>query len=277
METSPNLRKILVPLDGTKHSESILPYLERLAQAHQAQLELLHVIDPLNFSKDTPSACSREQVDKAHKYLRQLKNDCPDVSVETVCGLGPVVQVIRERAASEHCDLIAFSPRGHGGLERWLYGSVAESVVRDAPCPVLLIRGERHVHFHHVLLPLVEDDDIERLLRYLGAWMRPDTRLTLLHCCGSHPVDGALRARISSLLEQRPNTHFLASQSKAPQGILDWAQDSDCDLIAMSTHGLGGFHHLFQGSVVEQVSRKAPCPVLVFPSEFKRPDGGDCK
>lgn len=271
MNSTPQLRKILLPLDGTPHSESILSYAERLAQAHQAHLELLHVIDPLAFTRDAPATNERERVDEGRKYLRQLRRECSEISVGTVCGLGPVVEVIRDRARREHCDLIAFAPRGHGGLQRWLYGSVAESVVRDAPCPVLLVRGETHVHFRHILMPLVEDDDTERLYVAMQPYLRPETRLTFLHCCGSKPVNADLRARVSSLLEQRTNNHFLPSASPAPKGILDWALDSDCDLIAMSTHGLGGLHHLWKGSVMEQVGRHAPCPVLVFPPDYKGP------
>jgi len=181
--------------------------------------------------------------------------------------LGSVVEVIRERAVKECFDLIAFAPRGHSGLKRWLYGSVAESVVREAPCPVLLIRGETHVCFRHVLMPIAEDDDLDRLFQGTQAYLKPETRLTLLHCCGNKPVHGEFRARLSHLVEQRHNTYFFASESKAPQGILDFALDSECDLIAMSTHGLGGLHHLWKGSVMEQVGRHAPCPVLVFPPQ----------
>lgn len=269
MNNHRRLRKILAPLDGTLHAESILPYAERLAQAHQAHLELLHVIDPLAFADDKPTGLEREQVDEGRKYLRQLRSACQKVSVGTVCGLGPVVEVIRDRATSEHCDLIAFAPRGHSGLKRWLYGSVAEKVVRDAPCPVLLVRGEPHVCFQHVLMPLVEDDNSEQILRGIQPFLQPETRLTLLHCCGTKPVHGEFRARLSRLVEERPNTHFHPSESKAPRGILDWAKDANCDLIAMSTHGQGGLHHLWKGSVMEEVARHSPCPVLVFPPDFK--------
>ncbi len=257
------LRKILVPLDGTKRSEGILPYVERLALAHKAHLELLHVVDPVAFAGDKPARNDSERVDEARKYLRQLGRDSSELSVATACGLGPVVEVIRERAARDHCDLIAFAPRGHGGLKRWLYGSVAEKVVRDAPCPVLLVRGEAYATYHHILMPVAQDDDPERLVHGLQAFLRPETRLTILHCSDGKQVPEPLRARVSKLVEGRPNSYFLPPQSPAPQGILDWALDSDCDLIAMSTHGRGGLHHLWKGSIMEQVGRHAPCPVLV--------------
>lgn len=271
MNTEAKLRRILVPLDGTKHSETILPWLEQLALVHGAQLELLRVVDPMNFARDAPAGNQREQVDQAKKYLRDLQSDLSGVSVATVCGLGPVAQVIRDRALKEHCDLIAFAPRGHGGLKRWLFGSVAETVVRDAPCPVLLVRGDARAHFHHVLMPLAQDDDVQSLYHSLAGYLTPTTRLSLLHCCGGQPVHGDLRSCVSRLVQERPNTLFVPSESHAPSGILDWARSSDCDLIAMSTHGLGGLHHLFKGSVMEQVGRHAPCPVLVLPrSERER-------
>jgi len=62
----------------------------------------------------------------------------------SVCALGPVEEVICDRTQPEKCDLIAFAPRGHSGLTRWLYGSVSEGVIRQSPCPGLLEEGIAH-------------------------------------------------------------------------------------------------------------------------------------
>ena len=268
METDARLHKILVPVDGTPHSESILPYVEKLAHAHQAHIELLRVIDPLAFTADVPGAglsgSERERVNLVRKYLFDLKGRFEEGSTDSVCALGPVEQVICDRAKTENCDLIAFAPRGRSGLKRWLYGSVAEAVIRQSPCPVLLIRGETSVHFRHLLLPLAESDHLEPLLHGIKPFVAASTRLTLLHCCA--PADD-LHLRTRELVAHRPNINFVTCINKAPKGIIDWAMESDCDLIAMSTHGLGGLHHLWKGSVMEQVARRAPCPVLVFPPE----------
>ena len=51
------------------------------------------------------------------------------------------------------------------------------------------------------------------------------------------------------------------------EGILDWAKDQRCDLIAMATSGRSGLSHLWMGSVTEKIVRYAPCPVLVFPPD----------
>lgn len=274
-ETAVPLHKILVPVDGTPHSESILPYVEKLARVHRAKIELLRVIDPLAFTGEVPGADlsgkERERVNQVRKYLFDLKSKFEEGAVESICALGPVEEVIQDRARTKQCDLIAFAPRGHSGLKRWLYGSVAEAVIRHSPCPVLLVRGETNVHFHHLLLPLDGLDHLEPLLRGIQPFLTATTRLTLLHCCAKGVVESGLRSQAQELVKQRPNTNFVACDSKAPQGILDWAADSDCDLIAMSTHGLGGIHHLWKGSVTEQVARQAPCPTLVFPPEWTAP------
>jgi len=276
MKTAVHLQKILVPLDGTPRSESILPYVEKLARTHQAHIELLRVIDPLGFTAEAPggglTAPDRDRVNLARKYLFDLKGRFDEGMVDSVCALGPVEEVICVRAKTQHCDLIAFAPRGQSGLKRWLFGSVAEAVIRQAPCPVLLVRGESNVHFHHVLLPLDESDQLERLVQGIGPFLAPSTRLTLLHCCARAGVEDGLRSRAREFVAGRPHTNFVACDGQAPKGIIDWAMDSDCDLIAMSTHGLGGLHHLWKGSVMEQVARHAPCPTLVFPPEWM--DGG---
>lgn len=264
--------KILVPLSGDPHSETILPYLEGLAQVWKASLILLRVVDPMAAAGDPLAAALKgtecETLASAQDYLQNLAQGFTNIPVVTVCGRGPAREVICQEAAGLACDLIAFAPHGHSGLGRWVFGSVAEEVVHHSPCPVLLVRGEAHLRFQHVLLPTDGSKASAQVWDEFGRFAPGNPRATLLYCQGQQSLDEDLRERLDSCLKQHPGWQLQILAKEPLPGILEWALDSDCDLVVMASHGRSGLQHLWAGSVTEQVARQAPCPVLVFPKSF---------
>jgi len=133
-QEKPRLRKILVPLDGSHRSGSILPHLGPLAKATGAKLVFMTVVDP--HAKDAMP------VDVIARNLfreqKQLHRD--GVQTELVIRYGDPATEIRASADDQHVDLIALSTHGRTGLDRALYGSVAESVLREGSFPLLVLR-----------------------------------------------------------------------------------------------------------------------------------------
>lgn len=248
--------RILVPLDGKPESERFLPYLKEIAQAWQAELRLVRVVD----SESVGS--SRAATLEAERYLLQVAGSLKQVRVATVCRKGPVSRVLCELA--EPGDLIAFAPRGHGGLARWIFGSVAEQVIRDARCPVLLLRGEAHVRFRHLLLPVGRSEASLEVCRRVQDFVPEDVRVTLLHCHERY-LDYGWCETFEALVEGKPRWELACCAGQAADVICHWACSPGCDLIAMATRGRDGWDHFWHGSVTEEVARGAPCPVLVFP------------
>jgi nucleotide-binding universal stress UspA family protein len=82
-----------------------------------------------------------DDTDDVLKELRKMKGPGPAVPVECVGRVGDAVAEILDLAHSSHCDLIVMGTHGRTGLSRLLMGSVAEQVLRKAPCPVLTVRG----------------------------------------------------------------------------------------------------------------------------------------
>ncbi|MBX3171199.1 MAG: universal stress protein [Candidatus Eremiobacteraeota bacterium] len=264
--------KILVPLNGTLQSETILPYVRGLSSSLNASILLLRVIDPLALAGDplTATLVGKQPETRlaAEAYLRTVAEGFAETSIETNCRLGSASATICEEAKRTGCDLVVFAPHGHSGLERWLFGSVAEEVARHAPCPVLLMRGQTDPVFQHILVPSDGSETSNLVCRRLSRYAPPQVRVTLLHCTTDPPVDKPVRSRLLACLEDRTDWQLQIVEARPKTGIVDHAVDSGCDLIAMATHGRGGLLHLWRGSVTEHVARQAPCPVLVFPPAF---------
>ncbi len=149
-----NLKQILVPTDFSTPSGSALVYAKALAQTFGASLHLLHVVEdavvypwalPEGLLPMTQPAWGeieanvREQLDKLLTDSEQRLYRAQRITVPG----SPFVEIVRY-AKQHSIDLIVLGTHGRGPIEHMLLGSVAEKVVRKAPCPVLTVRHPEH-------------------------------------------------------------------------------------------------------------------------------------
>lgn len=141
---------ILVPLDGSRRAEAILPHVENLALCYQATVIFLQVLEPIpavvgpegSYVPRDPLELER-RTDDATNYLEGKRGEFRDKGIEARMRLvqGPVVQAIIDAAEREEADLIAMASHGRSGLSRVFYGSVAAGVLQRVDRPLLLIRS----------------------------------------------------------------------------------------------------------------------------------------
>ena len=141
---------ILVPLDGSKRAEAILPHAEALAQCHGAKVVFLEVVEapPLaagseiaffeNFQEEL-----EQRTKQARVYLAGLEGEFREKGIEARVRVvhGPVVEAILNAAERENADLIVLASHGRSGVSRVFYGSVAAGILQRADRPLLLIRS----------------------------------------------------------------------------------------------------------------------------------------
>lgn len=170
--------KILVPLDGSSLAEATLPHAELFARIFNANIVLLHVLDPTSY-QEMPNAVDplRWQLRKAEAdaYLksiaeRVMKNlgdattpatEEPKSRVECAIREGKTPENIVDFAHAENVDLLVISTHGSGGLSRWNLSSVTQKVINSIYLPVLIIRAfapgpgaEEKLHYRRILLPI---------------------------------------------------------------------------------------------------------------------------
>lgn len=143
------IRELLVPTDFSAHADVALKYAVRFAALSGAGLTLLHVLEPPMVSAECniagPSAEWLEHLSRsARAHLARLCEaehlPCPPLR-QALVRVGRPAELIEETAAQEHIDLIILGTHGRTGLAHLLLGSVAERVLRRAPCPVLVLRA----------------------------------------------------------------------------------------------------------------------------------------
>lgn len=143
---------ILVPLDNSKLAELALPDAVTLAQLNNAAITLLHVIPPSHLPNAnfpiTPVLIDQfidDQRRLALDYLGEVRNHLrtEGITIHIAVEVGLAAETIIDYAAEYQVDLIVMSTHGRSGLQRWVYGSVADKVLRGAHVPVVLVRAHQ--------------------------------------------------------------------------------------------------------------------------------------
>jgi nucleotide-binding universal stress UspA family protein len=139
-------RKVLVPIDGSDTASQILPLVKQLAPHYESEVILICVEAPR--VAVTPMAAPPPPADEGalaaktlEPYLSELRG--AGLKVRSKTPVGPAAEWIIRTAESEEVDLLAMTTHGRSGPSRWLFGSVAEKVLRKSPCPLLVRRTTR--------------------------------------------------------------------------------------------------------------------------------------
>ncbi|MHB8993942.1 MAG: universal stress protein [Armatimonadota bacterium] len=138
-------KSILVTLDRSSLAEQALPHAVALAKAFGSTIELVTVVPITGF--DTPQGGVHldweREVDEDREYIAGIVARVTDdnVPVKSEIRRGDIAEEILRHAQELHVDLIVMSTHGRSGLGRWVYGSIADRVLRYASVPVLLVRA----------------------------------------------------------------------------------------------------------------------------------------
>ena len=291
---------ILHPTDFSEPARRALILAGSLAHREGARLLVLHVANPVtdaaNVLLDDPSLTRQRQ------RLEQLQLEAPGVPFESRLAFGGAATEILKTAQETGCGMIVMGTRGRTGLGRLLMGSVAEQVVRNAPCPVVTVNSpsrepaEAEVSsvtaapIRAVLHPTDFSGPCAEAFR-VACELAGDqsARLTVVHVVVPPamsqmnqpvppPVPEDPRGKLEELLRlakaAAPGLQVDYRVEKGVKGdtgprIIGAAQETQCDLIVMGTHGRTGLGRVLMGSVAEQVLRTAPCPVVTVKAPAK--------
>jgi nucleotide-binding universal stress UspA family protein len=197
----------------------------------------------------------------------------------------PWQQIVETARCEPGLGLIVIGTHGRTGLSRVLLGSVAELVVRHAPCPVLTIRpGNEPAPYTRVLCPVDLSRPAREAVKLAAAMVKPGgAGITLLHVvelpvsyAGELPAPDFHRdldARSAALLDRWttdlqaavnvPVAQMTRIGRPGAQILALLEHDRSFDLVVMGSHGHTGIERMLLGSVAEKVVRHARCPVLV--------------
>ncbi len=278
----------------------------RLAGALDLRIELLSVVDTMDFARTTHAGHVRDfdpiieaAVREGEQYLEGVARSFTGLKVTCVVEQGQADQIIIEKAAGDKETLIGMATRGRSGIHRWLMGSVAEKVLRGATNPLLLVRGDEEgksdgaATLKSIVVPLDGSKLAETVLPravelakklsleivLTRAYQIPLSNYGVAEAAyipNPNALMNVVKEEAGAYLEAKVNelrqngvekvSSILLLGSGADE-IIDLARTTPDNLIAMCTHGRSGVKRWALGSVTEKVVRHSGDPVLVVRAE----------
>jgi nucleotide-binding universal stress UspA family protein len=294
------IREILYPTDFSETSRHALDHAVVIAKWYEARITALHVrraplfppppILAAGFADAAPPAMPNYR--ECEEELRALLEPARRAGIELqVCiEEGTAARTILDYAHSRHSDLIVIGTHGLGGFERLMLGSVAEKVLRNAPCPVMIVppavETASKVPYTRLVCPVDFSDSSLAALRFAFSLAEEaDGDLTILNVVDWPPDDELLverfdgpefrrvveaqaRDRLEALITSdmrvwcKPVT--MLAFGKPYREILNIAEKQQSDLIVMGIHGRNPVDLTLFGSTTNHVVRRAKCPVLTL-------------
>lgn len=287
-----NCRTVVVATDFSENAAVALRAAADFTERESARLVLVHAVlamapaapefvplPPSMYDELRESASA--QLDEAVERLRASGR-----LVEPLVVLEPAAAGVVAAAVERKADLIVAGTRGATGWQRLLVGSTAARLVREAPCPVLVVpRAITSKRVRTVLVATDFSDDAAAAATAAARLVddtKPGAKIFLLHAyrypSALSGLDGerlveAIRAthesaekRLADLARHVAVPGISVETSAEPgeptESILSKASEIGADLIAMGTHGRSGLKRLFLGSNTERVVSAASCAVL---------------
>jgi len=295
--------KLLIPLDGSKTAEKVLPYARFLAGKLKIPVELLGVIDMAEMATHIPAEKARffdsmieEGVKHSAGYLRGVAGTFGDTDVKCTAEKGQADVVIIEKGETDTSMLICMATHGRSGLDRFLLGSVAEKVLRAAANPFLLVRATEGAKadgtavLKSMVVPLDGSELAESIIPMVAEKAKElglEVVLFRAYHIPTYAYAGeesysvvdydelivGVRDEATEYLEKKvaevkrlgvEKVSFLTEEGFAADKIIALGRKTPDNLIAMCSHGRTGVKRWVLGSVTEAVVRHSGDPVLVL-------------
>ncbi|WP_138434337.1 universal stress protein [Winogradskyella algicola] len=275
------MKKIIVPIDFSEHSEFALEAAANLAQKFGSELIVLHMLELSNAILTANGNSINEEAVFYLKLAEQKFDAFLDRPYLEGIKITPIVKhfkvwsEVNDVANDHHANLIVMGSHGASGVKEVLVGSNTEKVVRHADIPVLVIK-------HNPILldfengVFASDFTDEAITPYLNARKTFKKIGATMHLVYVNSPDGNFRSsteidkRISLFLKKADgdldnleNVHVVSDYS-IEKGILNFANTIGADLIAVATHGRKGLAHFFEGSISEDIANHSTLPVMTF-------------
>jgi nucleotide-binding universal stress UspA family protein len=288
------LSRVLCPTDFSEVSAKAEAYATALAEHYEASLHLLHVDPPMPVMAPygeipVDVRLFEEQREQALADLAAAGDRARARGVDTATSVRgghaarEILAVVDEQAA----DLLVIGTHGRGGVEHLLLGSVAEKIVRKAPCPVMVVPPAAHpetgVLFKRILCPVDGSAASADAVAFaLSLARETDGELTLLYVVEPVPASGEFGALDVEEYRRLGEGHArkVLAEAVAPdvrawcrvservalgkpsERILDTARVEHADVIVMGVRGRGAIDLMAFGSTTNDVIRRAECPVI---------------
>jgi len=287
------VRNIVVPIDFSEYSDFALQFGRTLAKSTNARLHIINVVEP--FVRQTGQRVEEDVTiaEQALQYrARQLEEE--GIANQSYVLVGRADEQIGVYLQKHDIDIVIMGTHGAKGVEKVLFGSVTETMLKSASCAVLAVNISSSRSAASSLRSLLVPTDFSTYSDYateyaqvLANALKANVHLLYVNepasvLSGGYEV-GFVAAEVSDIEEEARTraeaqqrlqntaerfsaanlvTHLALVGGRADEEIVKYADANAIDAIIMGTHGRRGLSKLLLGSVTERVYKTSACPVM---------------
>ena len=298
------MRRILCGVDFSDHSKRALDHALTIAAWYDSTVTVLHVSPVMPVAAYVSGSgmpayttMTTEARDALKQSLCRFAGHDAGAAArqELEIAEGGTAETILARARALPADLLVLGTHGRSGFERWVLGSVAERVLRLAPCPVLTVpraAGAAPILFKRIVCAIDFSDCSIFALGYATSLaQQANAQLTVVHVIELPPdiprevhetvlagprslreyialAEEEGRGRLDDAVADREHASVTVDKvlaaGKPYREILRVAAEHSADLLVLGVHGRGALDRMFFGSTTQHLVRQATCPVLTL-------------
>lgn len=272
------MKRILVPTDFSKYSEEALKVAAQIARKNNSEIILLHMLElPHQTSDIMGGGNSIPEImfykNKAINNLEKLMDIdyLKGINVSEAIEFKKVTEGIIDASKKNNVDLVVMGSHGTSGFNELLVGSNAEKIVRLSNIPVLVIKKEEE-KFKTKNFVFASDFSKEtrkpfrKMLEFAKIF---DSNLFLVMICTPNNFKTTYESKkimldfIADFNIENYSSHIY-NDTNIENGIVNFANSVDADLIGMCTHARTGLAHFFNGSILEDLVNHSIKPIITF-------------
>ncbi len=275
------MKKIIIPVDFSIHSENALQTAAFLAKENNAEIVVVHMLELssslINQSDESANQETFFYLKLAEKRFNEFlaKDYLSNIKVTPIIKHFKIFSELDELAKEENVDLIVMGSKGADGLKEMFIGSNTEKVIRHAHVPVMVIKEQPIIKKIEKVVFACDftNDDVSPYIEAKAFFNNLGAKLQLVYINtpttkfkNTKELEDEMKAFFDKANESAIsiNDVKIISDYTVEKGILYFANASNADMIAVATHGRKGISHFFEGSISEDIANHSKLPIVSF-------------
>ena len=273
------MKKILLPVDFSKHSEYASKLACKIALKTKSDVHLIHMVElPSGFAD--MGAGTNISIPESMLYIKKIKEKLLDYKERFFSELDDVYHAIRfqnpydgirDYSKKINANLIIMGSKGHTALEEILIGSNTEKTVRNSEVPVIITKKETDDFKLKKLVfaSTFEKDEAKALEGFLRFANMFDSDIYFLKVNTPQKFESTAdsKNKIKAFIKKYQITNYslnVYSDKSVQDGILKFSSENDSELVSLATHGRSGLSRFFNESISVNLSKNVLKPILTF-------------
>jgi nucleotide-binding universal stress UspA family protein len=269
------MKTILVPCDFSKPAVNAFKFALDIAAQSNGSVHLLNVMElpvlhdtvimpVLSFEEDFFNELRGKTEKEMEKLIKKYK--AQNIDVITEIKMGPIFETIIEYIKENNIDQVIMGSHGATGIREILIGSNAEKIVRRSPVPVIVIKELYRGPIKSIVFPNTLDidhqEDLVSKVKALQHFFKAQLHIVWINTPMNFTSDRITLERLKSFAKRymlKDYTINIFNHPEFEDGVTEFANMMQADMIAMGTHGRKGLSHFFLGSMAENIVNESKC------------------